>query len=142
MLKNFPIYIAQKNILLESILDGEERLMTAQTNIITLVNLINNSVTWMLRSKEYTSEEKIFAYETVDRLYQLFLYDENYGYEHSALHLLWMNLSKEYAARKNKEKTILALKTAYRHAYEVDYFQSAKYTSMFANTGRYSKEGF
>ena len=78
----------------------------------------------------------------MDRLYQLFLYDENYGYEHSALHLLLMSLSKEYAARKNKEKTVLALKTAYRHAYEVDHFQSGKYTSMFANTGRYSKEGF
>lgn len=140
--EKLPDLYCTKNILLESVLDGQERLMTAQTNIITLVNLINNSVAWMLRSKEYTSEEKIFAYETVDRLYQLFLYDENYGYEHSALHLLWMNLSKEYAACKNKEKTVLALKTAYRYAYKIDHFQSGKYTSMFANTGGYSKEGF
>lgn len=130
-----------KSIVLENVLNGEDLLRLTQGNIGTLIGLIDSSVDSMLRSKEYTSEEKILAYETVDKLYKLFLYDGNYGFEHCALHMLWMNLAKEYAKCQNKEKTIYALETAYRHASELDHFKAGNYTSIFANTGSYSKEG-
>ena len=130
-----------RNVVLEGILEGEAGLELAQCNIVTYVNLIDTSVGWMLHAKEYAPEEKIFAYETVAKLYQLFLYDENYGYEHTALHMLWMNIAKEYAKCRNSEKTIEALKKAYQHAYALDHFQSASYTSMFADKGSYSCDG-
>ena len=106
-------------------------LKLTQGNIGQHIALIDSSVLWMLRSKDYTTEERIFAYETVDKLYRLFLYDENYGCEHSALHMLWMNIAREYGKLQNQEKTILALKKAYYHAYEMDNFHSV-------NTHQYS----
>lgn len=140
--EKLPDLCCTKSIVLEGVLDGQERLKLTQANIVTLVGLLDNSITWMLRSKVYTSEEKIFVYETLDTLYKLFFYDGNYGYEHSALLMLWMNLSREYAKCENKERTINALKTAYLHAYEMDHFKPGKYTSIFADTGSYSVEGF
>lgn len=122
-----------RSVMLESILEGKERLKQTQCNIVTYVTLIDRSVDWMLSAKEYAPEEKIFAYETVVKLIQLFFYDENYLSQHTALHSLWMKLSKEYARCKDREKTLTALKTAYLHAFELDHFKAGKYTSMFAD---------
>lgn len=139
--EKLPDYYCTRNVVLECILEGEELLELAQHNIVAYVSLIDDAVVWMLRAKEYTPEEKIFAYETVEKLYRLFLYDENYGYEHIGLHMLWMNIAKEYAKCQNSEKTIDALKKAYQHAYALDHFQSGSYTSMFADKGTYSCDG-
>lgn len=136
-----PNHYCTRNKVLECVLEGEELLELAQHNIVSYVNLIDDSVGWMLRAKEYAPEEKIFAYETVAKLYRLFLYDENYGYEHMALHILWMNIAKEYAQCRNSEKTIEALENAYQHAYAMDHFQAGRYTSMFADKGGYSRDG-
>lgn len=140
--KKLPTLYCIQNTVLEGILKGDELLKLTQANIGQYIRLIDSSVFWMLRSKNYTTKERIFAYETVDKLYRLFLYDENYGYEHSALHLLWMNIAREYGKLQNQEKTISALKKAYYHAYEMDNFHSGQYTSMFADAGKYSKENF
>ncbi|MCH5323894.1 MAG: helix-turn-helix transcriptional regulator [Eubacterium sp.] len=139
--EKLPDLHCTKSIVLEDVLEGEEKLKLAQQNIGSLVGLIDCSVNRMLCAKEYTAEERIFAYETIDKLYKLFLYDGNYGYENCALNMLWMNLAREYAKTKNQEKTINALKTAYQHAFKLDRFDTGKYTSLFSDTGSYSKEG-
>lgn len=140
--EKLPDYYCTRNVVLECVLKGEELLELAQHNIVAYVSLIDDAVGWMLRAKEYTPKEKIFAYETVAKLYQLFLYDENYGYKHTGLHMLWMNIAKEYAQCRNSEKTVDALNKAYQHAHVLDHFQSGSYTSMFADKGTYSKDGF
>ena len=137
-----PDLYCTKNTVLESVLKGDALQKLTQGNIGQHIGLIDLSVVWMLRSKNYTTEERIFAYETVEKLYRLFLYDENYGHEHSALHMLWINIAQEYGKLRNQEKTISALKKAYYHAYEMDNFCSGQYTSIFADTGKYSKENF
>ncbi|HBL85082.1 MAG: hypothetical protein A2Y17_11420 [Clostridiales bacterium GWF2_38_85] len=137
-----PDSFCTRNSVLESILKGDELHKLTQSNIGIAVNSIDFSVTWMLRSKEYTPEEKVFAYETVANLYDLFLYDGNYGYEHSGLHMLYMNIAEEYAKMKNTEKVMQALNKTYNHACVLDNFATGKYTSIFSDTGEYSKEGF
>ncbi|MBS6475317.1 MAG: helix-turn-helix transcriptional regulator [Clostridiales bacterium] len=140
--EKLPNLYCSKDTVLECVLQGDELRKLTQGNIAQHISLIDSSVLWMLRSKEYTPQEKIFAYETVDKLYNLFLYDGNYGTEHSALYMLWMHIAREYAKLQNREKTVSALKKAYNHAYEMDHFKSGKYTTMFADTGEYSKESF
>ena len=137
--EKLPDLYCTKNIVLESALTGEDLLKLTQCNIITLINLINLSAGWMVRAKEYSSEDKIFIYETIDKLYNLFLYDQNYGYEHIRLNNLWINIAKEYARTKNRDKTIYALKKAYFHAHKLDNFKSCKYTSIFAHSISCSK---
>lgn len=137
--EKLPNIYYTRDILLESVLEGEEGLKIAQNNIERFIGLIDSSVLCMLQSKEYTPEEKIFAYETVEKLYKLFYYDENYGFEHSSLYMLRTNIAKEYAKCKNKEKTINALKTAYYHACEMDNFKPGKYTSIFMSSISYAK---
>ncbi len=140
--ERLPDSYCTKNYVLETILKGEDLRKLTQGNIGFAIGHIDMSVTWMLRSKEYSSEERIFAYETVAKLYNLFLYDGNYGLENNALLGVYMNLSREYAKTQNKDKTIDALKTAYGHAKIMDGFPTGKYTSMFANTCEYSKKNF
>lgn len=130
-----------KGIVLGRLLRGEEGIKQAQGNIITLVNLIDNSVTYMLRSGEYTPEERIFAYETVEKLYNLFLYDGNYGCEHNPLYMLWTHIAKEHARLGEQDKTINALKKAWQHAYAADHLAESgggRYTSLFADRGTWS----
>lgn len=140
--EKLPDLHCSRNTVLECVVKGEQLRKLTQGNIAQHVALIDSSVTWMLRSKDYTAEERIFAYETVDKLYNLFLYDGNYGTEHCALHMLWMNISGEYARLKDASNTISALKKAYYHAYEMDNFKEGKYSSLFADTGEYSKKSF
>ncbi len=140
--EKLPNLYCSKNTVLTCVLQGDELRKLTQENIAHHIGLIDSSVLWMLRSKEYTPAEKIFAYETVDTLYNLFLYDGNYGRQHCALCPLWMNIAREYAKLQNGEKTVSALKKAYYHAYEMDHFKSGRYTSLFADTGDYSKECF
>ncbi len=137
-----PDLFCTKNSVLEVVLKGEELLKLTQGNIGKYIGMIDSSINWMLRSKDYTTEERIFAYETVDKLYRLFLYDGNYCFENTALHILWMNLAREYGKMQNSEKTVEALSKAYYHACEMDNFHSGQYTSLFADTGKYSKEDF
>jgi len=135
-----PNFFCTRNSILKAILKGEELLKLTQEEIINAISIIDSAVTWMLRAKDYTPEDKIFAYYTVVKLYDLFLYDGNYGYEHSALHILWMNIAQEYAMLKNEEKTLEALKKAYYHAKCMDELEDGQYTSIFASTGTYSKK--
>lgn len=140
--KRLPDLFCTQNTVLEGVLQGEALRQLAQSNIGNHIGLLDVSIGCMLRSKDYTPEERLFAYETLDKLYNLFLYDGNYGTAHGALHTLWMNIAREYAKLKNGEKTIAALEKAYAHAYEMDHFPSGNYTSLFADTGAYSKESF
>ena len=140
--EKLPDFHCTKNSVLEAILEGDELHKLTQENIGTAIAMIDISVVWMLRSKEYLPEERIFAYKTVEKMYNLFLYDGNYGMENCALLEVYMNLSSEYAKEKNKDKTILSLKKAYFHAKIMDDFPSGKYTSIFANAGEYSKNKF
>lgn len=138
--ERLPDLYCSGNVVLEGVLKGEELQKQTQGNIIQYINLINLSVSGMLRSGEYAPEERILALETVDSLYRLFFYDGNYGMGHAALHLFWMNLAREYGKLRDAQKTIAALKKAYSHAQEMDHFQPGRYTSLFADTIEYSKE--
>ena len=138
-----PDLFCTKDVVMEDILEGEEGLIWAQRNIFKFIGLIESCVRrMMLSSKEYTPEEKIFAYETVEKLYKLFLYDGNYGTTHNSLQFLWTFMAEEYAKCGNAEKTVNALKTAYSHAFEIDHFKSGSYTAMFVDTQSFSSECF
>lgn len=137
-----PDWYCTKSNVLEGILQGEALRNLAQVNIGFAIAKIDMSVSVMLRSKEYTNEERIFAYETVAKLYNLFLYDGNYGLENNALLGVYMNLSKEYAKKQDKGKVIQALKTAYSHAKIMDDFPEGRYTSIFADALKYTKKNF
>ena len=140
--EKLPGIICSKDIMLIDVLKGEECVKLAQQNIMTMVNLIDNCVMYMLFSGEYTPQQRIFAFETVDKLYNLFLYDGNYGMENASLSTLWMYLAREYAACGDQEKTIQALKTSYKYSFERDHLKAGSYTSIFADTGSYSGKNF
>lgn len=137
-----PGIICSKDITLIDVLKGEECVKLAQQNIITMVKLIDNCVMYMLFAGEYTPQQRIFAFETVDKLYNLFLYDGNYGMEYSGLSILWMYLAREYAVCKDEAKTLNALKMSYGYSFKRDNLESGKYTSIFADSGSYSEKNF
>lgn len=140
--RRLPEPYCTKNSVLQAILKGDELRRLTQTNIGNAIGSIDNSVIWMLRSRAYTPKEKILAYETVDKLYKLIFYDGNFGYEHSALFILWSHIAREYAGLHNVEKTLEALETMRQHATAMDDLKDARYTTLFADMGTYFKKGF
>lgn len=136
--KKLPSIYSCQDVVLEGILKGGELLKLTQKNIGQYINLMDSSISWMLKSKVFAPGEAIFILETLDKLYNLFFYDKNYGYAHSSLYLVWIRLAKEYAKIKDGEKTLLSLKKAYYHAHSMDNLQSGKYTSLFFDSMEYS----
>ncbi len=115
-----PDFALTNNAIMQQILTGEERRSLAQTNIMHCIQMIDNSVHFMLSSKSYTAKECIFARETVVKLYDLFFYDGNYSGAHGYLYELWLKLAFDYARLSDAPKTIHALKKAYAHAAGAD----------------------
>ncbi|MCM1190447.1 MAG: helix-turn-helix domain-containing protein [bacterium] len=136
--EKLPGSYCTQNAVLESVLKGEECRELAQQNIYNYMNLICLSVVRMLHTRPYRPEETVFAYETVVKLFELFLYDGNYGFAHLNLGQLWTDIAQAYAECGNREKTVDALKTACRHAIEADHMEEGKCTSIFADTLSYS----
>lgn len=140
--EKLPDAYCTKNNVLEAVLRGDELGKLTQQNIGIAIASIDHSVKWMLRSREYLPAERVFALETIVKLYDLFFYDGDYGHQHSALHMLWSDIARNYAQMQNADKTIKALSKAYEHAKVMDNFPTGKYTSMFVDTAEYTKSDF
>lgn len=80
-----------------------------------------------------TAEERIFAFESAIKLWQILLYDGNYLDHHSDLAYLYMQIAEEYAALGDRERTLYNIERALYNAREYDALPVGKssYTSMF-----------
>ncbi len=105
-----PDFYGTKEHTLADILSGDELRYVLQENIQKSLSLIDHFIISMLDSKEYSMEERIFAYETMSKLYDLFLQNEMDFALNPSYHVsLWQRIAFSYAELQNKEKTIDAL---------------------------------
>ena len=79
-------------------------------------------------------DDKIFAYETALKMWELFIYDGNYLFYHCRIAEIYDNLSQMYAAKQDKIKTLEALELTVKHSllYESIPEGTQYYTSIFA----------
>jgi len=79
-------------------------------------------------------DNKIFAYETALKMWELFIYDGNYLFFHCRIAEIYDNLSQMYAAKQDKAKTLESLELTVKHSllYESIPEGTQHYTSIFA----------
>lgn len=137
--EKLPNLYCSQNAVLEQVEKGEELRNLTQMNIFQYITSIHSSVYWMLHSKDYTPEEKIDAYKTVDKLFNLFYHDGDYEMMHFTLTGLWIKIAFEYAKLQNISMTISALKKSYYHAYKADNLKPGEYSSIFTDALKSTK---
>ena len=77
-------------------------------------------------------KDRIFAYETVLKIWNSLFYDGNFLFYHCRVSDIHRYLSRSYAQERNKEKTIENLKQAYYHSNKYDTMpELEKFTSIF-----------
>lgn len=88
-----PEVNCSRSSVLEVIKSGEELRKISQQNVMWYIMMIYQSVNSMLRSKEYSVSERILALESLVKLYDLFINDENYQWHTTNVMSLWAVLA-------------------------------------------------
>lgn len=127
------------NTVLNGILKGEELLVHTQTNIMVLVDDIHLNVIWMLRAKEYSDEEKMHAYQTVIKFYELLFEDGDFGFYHCRLALFYRLIAGIYSKCNNLEMTVKNLALSAKHAITFDNMKDHKLTAPLVNATEYKQ---
>ena len=91
-----------------------------------------------------TPEEKIFACETVAKLWNTLIYDGNFLFYHCRMSSIHRVLARNYAELKNRDKTLENLKLALFHSHKTDTHPSGEqnYTSSFVSQTSSNKDTF
>jgi transcriptional regulator with XRE-family HTH domain len=134
-----PGLVITSNVVLNSILKGEELLAHTQKNLIGLVDNISSNVTWMLRAKEHSDEFKIYAYQIVIKFYELLFEDGDFGFYHSRLAYIYRDIARIYAKANEIERVIENLTLSAKHAIAFDTMENHKLTAPLVNTIEYRK---
>jgi transcriptional regulator with XRE-family HTH domain len=136
-----PCYSTTRNVVLNAILKDKELLVHTQHNIQELVDDISQNVTWMLSAKQFTEEEKIHAYQTVIKFYELLYEDGNFGFYHCRLASTYSDIAKAYAKLGNLEMTLQNLTLSAKHVIIYDTLKDHKLTAPLVNATEYTKRG-
>lgn len=126
-------YHGTENQLLLHILDGEDAVAIAQSNIASLTDLIATNASMMLHKGSYTTEERIHITHQIIDLFSL-IYDKNdFGFYHSRLSDLHLRAAKLYAEVGNADKARFHLQEAKSHAYQFDNLSKGNHVSLIMN---------
>jgi len=126
-----------RDVLLEAIYKSDKLLKLTQVNIQQHVDNIYLSVNWMLRSKEYPSDEKIHAWQTVVKFFEILYEDGDMGFYHCRTCQIYKDIARTYAEQNQADNTIDALNIAVKHANIMDNMPDHKLTSLLVNSTEY-----
>ncbi|MDR0916142.1 MAG: helix-turn-helix transcriptional regulator [Oscillospiraceae bacterium] len=110
-----PKSAISSNGLLEAVLTGDELLGRTQLNLMLELDDIDLTVTWMLRSREFTPDEIIAAREKVLHIFEIVYDDGDFGFYHTRISGIYISLARQYARLKNREKVIECAALAQKH---------------------------
>jgi len=137
--KSNSVWICSE-MLLCSAATGKERTEIAQQFVSSLMDIMDMRLRYTIA---YDNEDdRIFAYETALKMWQLLFYDENYLFYHVRFFEIHSWLAKAYAKKSDKAKALEHLAAAKKHGtlYESVPEGTHNYTSIFANTWWHNKE--
>lgn len=129
------MYVSSNELLEAAYFTAESKEKKAEIkhrNILDYIDNITRNITLAYYS---TAEERIFAYETAEKLWNTLVYDGNFLFYHCRLARICLELSKNYAMLGNRDKALENLKLALKHAFSSDNIPEGEnyYTSVFIN---------
>ena len=117
-----------------------DRTEIAQQFACSLMDIMDMRLRYTI---EYDSvDDRIFAYETALKMWQLLFYDENYLFYNTRLSEIHSWLAEAYAKKSDKAKTLGHLAAAKKHGllYENMPEGNHPYTSIFVNTQTHNRD--
>ncbi|MBE5869101.1 MAG: helix-turn-helix transcriptional regulator [Lachnospiraceae bacterium] len=137
-----------REILLEQILSGDEKLCQLQKNMMKAVDYVAATLVKIALQREYgfydklSLDEKILYVETANKLYFIMMPDGNFQFYHRMVGWNYRRLAELHLLKKNKEKAFEYLLLAEKEATKYDELQDHKYTSIFTNLLEYVPEEY
>lgn len=132
-----------REVLLErSYIDKDKIIEQCQNNILQFLDLLYMSMSRILHTFE-SNEQKIFAYETILKMWNAIIYDGNFLFYHTRIANIYNSLAVIYAKMKDKEKTLENLELAKKHALAYDSLpdEIVNYTGIFTNKTTFNPHG-
>ena len=130
-------YIGTENQLMIQILEGEAAADFCKWNIETLVDLISNNASIMLKKGTFTNDEQIHIAELIVNLFALIYEDGNYGFYHCHVSKWSMRIAKCHARNQDAEETLRWLERAMTHAAKFDSLNDGEYTSLIVKHNKF-----
>ncbi len=133
-----PALVCSREILRErAYIDPAKKQEAKDINTIDLLHMVTSNISY----NEYTSPtDRIAAYKTVLKLWEILIYDGNYLDLHAMIENTYTWLAFAYAEILDKENTLDALKKALYHAecYDNLPHTKQKYTSIYVSSAYYA----
>ena len=137
-----------REILLEQILSGEEKLQQLQSNMLQAIDYAATTLVKIAFQKEYgfttllSLEEKIQYVEAANKLYYLLMPDGNFQFYHRIVGWNYRRLAELYLLKEDTDKAFEYLLFAEEQATKFDELQDYKYTALFVNLLEYQPEEY
>lgn len=135
-----------REMLLERILSGEEKLKQLQSNMLQAIDYVATTMVKIAFQKEYgftdhlSLDEKIRYVETANKLYYLLMPDGNFQFYHRTVGWNYRRLAELYLLKEDTDKAFEYLLLAEQQATKFDELHDYQYTSVFVNSLEYKPD--
>ena len=130
MAGNYSVTINQ---LMPHLLDGEEAMEYAQSNIMQLVEMIGHNACRIMHKGKYEPEDVIRACRYVIDCMDLLYSDGNAGFYHCRYSEFYQRMANAYRKLDREEEMFACLEKAADHAIRFDTMEDGMYTAFMVN---------
>lgn len=140
-----PPIALSREILLQQVYSGENRIRQTQENIMQYIELATNNLISLSFDREMgknlTAKEKILFVEAANTLYETIFSDNNYLFYNRQFAWNYRRIAELQCGLGEKMKAIESLEKALKYAEAFDNLpDKAKYTSLFQSHCEYDKD--
>jgi uncharacterized protein YjaG (DUF416 family) len=136
-----PTYVVSRDMLLSSVLKGDEWFTHIQRNIVWLCEELAGHIEIYIRSSdlEYDAAEVLLSKSL--KVYELIYENGDYGFYNDRLDTIYTALAVKAANQNLLNETIENLSNAIKHAIEFDTTEELVHTSTLVNRMEYNRKG-
>ena len=126
-------YAITTNQMMPRFLEGDEAVELCQSNIQTLVEMIWSNTYILCWKGNYSSEERIKAFQFAIDCFRLLYSDGNFGFYHVRVSQCYLELAECYLKLNKEDDMFTCLEMAAEHAVKYDCLRDGMYTAFMVN---------
>lgn len=135
-------YDITQSELLAIILDGEEKAVQCQSNILALADIITRNIYILICCGGYSRQQKISMFNTCINIYKLIFENGDYGFYSTRISEYYRYIAYHQAKLGNKEECLESIEQMAEFAIEFDTQQSFDRTSLLVNRTKHISGNF
>ena len=126
-------YAITTNQMMPRFLEGDEAVELCQSNIQNLVDMIWGNTCILCRKGNYSSEDRIKAFQFAIDCYRLLYSDGNFGFYHERISQCCKEMADSYLNLHEEDCMFRCLEQAAEHAVKYDSRKDGMYTAFMVN---------